>query len=139
LRLARINAAAAGVDVDTVHSDRVPSGCDLVIANPPYIMDESHRSYRDGGDLLGGSVALHWVRQTLHALEPGGAMLLYTGAAYTSGRSPAIDAIEGHCRAAGASFSAEEIDPDVFGEELEIPAYASVERLAAVGITIRSG
>ncbi|MGE0403972.1 MAG: SAM-dependent methyltransferase, partial [Kofleriaceae bacterium] len=30
----------------------------------------------------------------------------------------------------------EEIDPDVFGEELDTPAYRDVDRIAAVGATI---
>jgi hypothetical protein len=33
-------------------------------------------------------------------------------------------------------FVYEEIDPDVFGEELERPAYAHVDRIAAVGLTV---
>ena len=41
------------------------------------------------------------------------------------------------CRAAGASLTIEEIDPDVFGEELLEPGYNAVERVAAVGICIR--
>jgi hypothetical protein len=30
----------------------------------------------------------------------------------------------------------EEIDPDVFGEELDTPAYAAVERIAAVSLNV---
>jgi hypothetical protein len=33
-------------------------------------------------------------------------------------------------------WSYTEIDPDVFGEELEQTAYAHVERIAAVGLTV---
>ena len=35
----------------------------------------------------------------------------------------------------GAAFHYEELDPDVFGEELEKPGYAAVERIAAVVLT----
>jgi hypothetical protein len=31
----------------------------------------------------------------------------------------------------------EELDPDVFGDELDRPAYAAVERIAAVLVTAR--
>jgi hypothetical protein len=31
-----------------------------------------------------------------------------------------------------------EIDPDVFGEELDQPSYQNVERIAAIGALIRS-
>ena len=30
----------------------------------------------------------------------------------------------------------EELDPDIFGEELDLPAYRNVERMAAVGAVI---
>ena len=33
-------------------------------------------------------------------------------------------------------FDYEEIDPDVFGEELEHPPYDRVDRMAVVGVTI---
>ena len=133
---ARANAAAAGVDVDLVQSDRVPNGADLMIANPPYMMDARSRSYRDGGQLLGGTVALDWVRQALSTMAAGGKVLLYTGAAYVNGGSPLLAALEEECESAGAALVAEELDPDVFGEELDEPAYQRVERIAAVGITI---
>jgi hypothetical protein len=34
-----------------------------------------------------------------------------------------------------ANFGYEEIDPDVFGEELDRQAYADADRIAAVGLT----
>jgi hypothetical protein len=34
--------------------------------------------------------------------------------------------------------SFDQIDPDVFGEELLLDAYAQVERIAAMGIAVRS-
>ena len=39
-------------------------------------------------------------------------------------------------REKSAKVHYEEIDPDVFGEELENPAYAEVERIAAVVLTL---
>ena len=134
LRYAEVNAAAAGLDVKLVQSDKVPNGCDLLIANPPYMMDARARSYRDGGKLFGGALALDWVRQGLARLRPSGTFLLYTGAAYVDGRSPFLIALEGECRKARAQMCVEEIDPDVFGEELAEPNYREVERIAAVGI-----
>jgi len=136
LSLARANAAAGGVQVETLASDAIPKGASLVIANPPYMMDADARQYRDGGALLGGAVALDWCRQALEALAPGGTFLLYSGAAYVRGESPVIAAVEQLCGAAGASLAIEEIDPDIFGEELAQPAYAQVERIAAIGAVI---
>ena len=137
LRLARINAEAGGVAIETVVSSTIPAGADLVIADPPYIMDTEHRAYRDGGDLLGSQVALDWVRQALQALAPGGSMLLYTGASVVNGNAPLVDALREACAGAGADIQIEETDPDVFGEELDQPAYAKVERIAVICATIR--
>lgn len=136
LRYAKINAAAAGLTVEAAQSDRVPGNFDLLIGNAPYLMDERGRSYRDGGDLLGGAVSLDWVRQSLAKLRPARVILLYTAAAYVGGRAPLLIAIEEECRAARASLVVDEIDPDVFGEQLFEPGYEEVERLAAVGIKI---
>jgi len=137
LRFARINAAAAGVTVECRLASEMPGGIDLVVANPPYMIDPARRAYRDGGDLFGGAIALDWVRQALAALAPGGTMLLYTGAAFVNRRSPALEAVAAECAGQGASFACREIDPDVFGEELEKPGYEQVERIAAVGCVIR--
>ena len=133
LRLATINASAASVEAAAVQADRVPAGGDLVVANPPYMIDAAGRTYRDGGDLLGGAVALDWCRQ---ALACRATMLLYTGAAFAKGEAPLIKALRQMSRDAGASLEVEEIDPDVFGEELDGPAYAGVERIAAIGAVI---
>jgi methylase of polypeptide subunit release factors len=135
LRLSVINAANAGVAVEV--AEALPAGADLVIANPPYMMDRDKRAYRDGGDLLGGAVALNWVEQALAGMAAGGTMLLYTGAAFERGTAPLIDALTSACMRAGARLSIDEIDPDVFGEELDSPAYANVERIAAIGAVIR--
>lgn len=139
LRLASINAAAAGVAVETYRGREMPHGAYLVIANPPYMMDPERRAYRDGGDLLGGAVALNWTEQALSALAPGGTMLLYTGVALSGGEAPLLDALRDRCSRAGASLEWDEIDPDVFGEALSEPAYAEVERIAAVGAVINKG
>ena len=136
LRLARINADAARVAVQVCCAGNIPAGHDLIIANPPYMADERRRSYRDGGGLFGGERSLAWTREALEVLQPGGTMLLYTGAAVVNGSAPLLDAIQATCAGRGATCVVEEIDPDVFGEELERPAYAEVERIAAVGLRI---
>ena len=134
---AAINAAAAGAEVQCILSDRIPRDCDLVVANPPYLMDKAHRAYRDGGGLFGGEIAHGWVAQALASLVPGGTMLLYTGAAVVRGRAPLLHQVQELCAQAKASFDCEELDPDVFGEELLESGYEEVERIAAVGIAIR--
>jgi methylase of polypeptide subunit release factors len=136
LRYARINAEAAAVDAEFLESDQVPE-CDLLIGNAPYLMDDGGREYRHGGDLLGGAVSLDWIEQGLRKLRPGGTILLYSGAAYVDGRSPLLDAVEDACRAEDARLEVQELDPDVFGEQLLEPGYEDVERIAAVGLSIQ--
>jgi methylase of polypeptide subunit release factors len=135
-QLARVNARSAAVEAEILLSDQIPQGCDLVIANPPYMVDSVHRTYRDGGAIMGGQVAHEWACQALHHMVPGGTMLLYTGAAVISGQAPLVNEIESSCREAGATLQIEEIDPDVFGDELEKADYCQVERIAALGIRI---
>ena len=116
-RLARINAIAAGAEASVLVSDQIPRGCDLVIANPPYMMDISHRTYRDGGAMFGGELASRWAKEALESLGPAGTMLLYTGAAVRRGRLPLVECLQNLCTKADAT-----LDVDVFGEELENPA-----------------
>ncbi|RST32216.1 class I SAM-dependent methyltransferase [Sphingomonas ginkgonis] len=133
LQLASVNAEAAGVSVGMASTDRVLSGFDLIIANPPYIADSGARTYRNGGGLIGGALSLDWARHALNALTPGGTLLLYTGAAFVGGRAPLLDALA----PLGRNLTVDELDPDVFGEQLDEESYESVERIAAVGIVLR--
>jgi len=137
LSFAAANAAACGVHIDLLNGGHIPDGADLVIANPPYLMDQGHRSYRDGGTLLGGELSLDWARQALKRMSPGGVLLMYTGAAFMNGSAPLLDAIQALCLDATSSLQTCEIDPDVFGEELCSSMYGDVERIAAVGVRVQ--
>lgn len=140
LDFARVNAALAGADVEIVESD-VLSGIagtiDAVIANPPYLKDAARRTYRDGGGRLGEALSLRIVREALARLEPNGTLVLYTGAPVVDGEDVFRRAAEAACREADATFRYEELDPDVFGDELDEPAYRGVERIAAIGLVAR--
>ncbi len=137
LSLARVNAEIAGVSdrVELVQGDLfapVPGVIDLVIGNPPYLLDPGHRVYRDGGGELGIGLGVRIVREGLARLAPGGRLILYTGAPIVDGEDRVRTAIAPILEAGAARWSYEEIDPDVFGEELDTPAYAAVDRIAAV-------
>jgi SAM-dependent methyltransferase len=136
LRLAKANALAAGVAVELRQDDALPTGADVIVANPPFMFDAGQSSYRDAGELFCGEEALQWAHQALRKLAPGGRMLLYTGAAIVGGASPLVEAVRAACAEAGATIEVEEIDPDVFGEELDQQAYSEVERIAAIGAVI---
>lgn len=123
-----------------IHQADLLSGIDecpnAIIANPPYLADPFGRTYRDGSGKLGTGLALRILKESITFLAPGGQLLLYTG-------SPVIDGVDQFAadalplaHATGAKFHYEEIDPDVFGEELDSPQYVGVERIAAVILTL---
>lgn len=140
LRFARINAAHSGLELETVEAgnlDGVEGAVDLVIANPPFVVDPAGRLYRDGGDMHGARLSLDWALAAASRLEPGGAVLLYTGSAIVGGRDVLHEALSGRLPALGCTLRYSEIDPDIFGELLDEPGYEQVERIAAVGAVIR--
>jgi len=65
-------------------------------------------------------------------------MLLYTGVAIVGGHDHLRDALERDLPALGCTLRYRELDPDIFGEELEKPAYADVERIAAIGAVVEA-
>lgn len=138
LAFARANAQLAGLaDARLAQSDLFASldgRFDLVVANPPYLVDAGERAYRHGGGALGSSLSVRIVEESLTRLAPGGRLVLYTGAPIVEGRDPFLDQVAPVLERAGCPFSYREIDPDVFGEELEAPAYADAERIAAVAL-----
>lgn len=143
LALACANALAAGMEVRTVEGELadVDGDIDLIIANPPFIADSKGRDYRDGGDMLGAGVSLDWARQSLERLAEGGTMLLYTGSPIVGGEDALLNALAELAEEKDASLRYEEVDPDIFGEELDQRAYAEAgaERIAAVGAVLRRG
>lgn len=139
LRLARINAAAAKVKTETFECstlDAIEGELDIVTANPPYIIDPDCRLYRDGGAMHGGQVSLDMARMTLDRLAPGGRMILYTGSAIVGGEDALEQALSWEAHARDFDLRYREIDPDVFGEELETAVYSDVERIALVAAVI---
>lgn len=147
LRLTAVNAALAGAaNVEARHSDLlsgVDGKFDLIVANPPYLLDPCERAYRHGGGELGAGLSLAIVDAALTRLAPGGRLLLYTGVAIVGGQDPFLARVAPMLDRAGAAWRYEEIDPDVFGEELDEAEYRRVDRIAAVWLqvdsTVRAG
>ena len=136
LRLARANAALAGVSVRFCPSDLLGALAglfDLIVANPPYMADPAHRAYRDGGGALGADLSIRIVQTATERLARGGTLMLYTGAAILDGHDPFREAVVKLL--AGWRWRYREMDPDVFGEELDGGAYALADRIAAVSLT----
>ena len=140
LQYTKINAALAEADnVSVAHSnllDEIDGVFDLVVANPPYMIDGHRRAYRHGGDQFGTSLSLAMLDAALPRLAEGGTLLLYTGAPVVKGRDIFLHGVEQRLGKGALSWSYRELDPDVFGEEIGVGAYARVERIAAVGLTV---
>lgn len=138
---AQANALLAGLpQAHCVATDlyaRIDGAYDLIVANPPYLVDGAARAYRHGGGALGGELSERIVREGLDFLRPGGRLVLYTGAAMVRGRDPLGESLAALVRARGWPMAYAELDPDVFGEELDTPAYACAERIAAVGLVVQ--
>jgi len=136
LTLTGVNARLAGTpNVEARHSDLLKDldgEFDLVLSNPPYILDPARLRYRHGGDMRGAGMSLQIVDAALDRLRAGGTLLLYTGIAIVDGRDEFLDTIRPRLDAACSSWTYEELDPDIFGGQLDCEGYEEVERIAAV-------
>jgi precorrin-6B methylase 2 len=142
LRFARLNARHNGVAIETLEGsgvEPVDGDIDLAIANPPFIVDSSSRAYRDGGAMHGAELSLGWALDAAAKLAPGGRVLLYTGSAIIGGEDRLAAALAERLPALGCTLDYAELDPDIFGEQLDAPGYEDVERIAAVGAVIVRG
>jgi methylase of polypeptide subunit release factors len=133
---AAINAATSAQTVFSDVLDGIDGDADLIIANPPYLVDEEQRLYRHGGGELGIALAMRIAEQSLARLRPGGRLLLYSGTPILGGVDAFFDSVRRLMQPDGLQFVYEEIDPDVFGEELDRQAYALADRIAVFGLTV---
>ncbi len=139
LDTARFNAVAAQTsNVSFVQSnlfDNLSGDFDLIIANPPYLVDASQRAYRHGGGALGAGLSEAIVQGSIQRLSANGSLMLYTGVAICNGIDPfrqSAGAIIGN----DFKWIYEEIDPDIFSEELLQQSYVDCDRIAAVRLEI---
>ena len=140
LRLTRNNAALAGAEnLTACHSDLlndVEGEFDLILANPPYLVDPDERAYRHGGGPLGAGLSLAIFDSALERLAPCGTLLLYTGVAMVGNQDPFRREIEQRLEGRAFEWTYREVDPDVFGEELLDGAYIECDRIAAVVLEV---
>ncbi len=139
LAFSAVNASINGVEATIALSDvlqAVEGPADLIIANPPYLVDDDQRLYRHGGGKLGIEIAGRIVEQALGRLAKNGRLVIYTGTPIIAGADPFFQLVEPLLQLHAQYFVYEEIDPDVFGEELKRPIYANADRIAAVGLTV---
>jgi release factor glutamine methyltransferase len=134
-----VNAAINDVSAaKAVFSDAlagIEGAADIIVANPPYLVDQDRRLYRHGGGELGISLTVRIVEESLDRLKPCGRLILYSGTPIIGGNDPLFEGLRPVLQLNASHFSYEEIDPDVFGEELDRQAYAKADRIAAIGLT----
>jgi hypothetical protein len=138
LFLASVNAEHAGVEHRTVCATfpgDVEGSTDLMVTHPPFMIDSERRAYRDGGDLYGGRLLLEWAVAGADLLRPGGRFIMHTGASIVGSQDVLREALEPRVPA-GCSLDYHELDPDIFGNELDSSAYSDVDRIAAVAVII---
>jgi release factor glutamine methyltransferase len=140
LAFAAANASVAGISrVKCIQSDvlaSVTGDADVIVSNPPYLVDSHERLYRHGGKSFGAELSVRILKETLPRLRPGGQLILYTGTVFVDGADTFLQSASSHLRSEEFEFTYEEIDPDVFGEELDRRHYARAERIAAVGLVV---
>jgi methylase of polypeptide subunit release factors len=139
LRAGRVNAQAAGVTGIVPRRSNllreVEGRFDLIVSNPPFMIDRSGRTYRHGGGALGEGLSLAVVEAAAERLAPGGSLVLFTGSVIVGGADPFRAAALAACARAGLDTQYREFDPDAYGEELDDPAYAEADRIALVVLT----
>ncbi|MDT7934318.1 MAG: methyltransferase [Sphingomonadaceae bacterium] len=139
LHLAQANSLAAGLSARTVETsgaDGIDGAFDLVLLNPPFIADEHERAYRNGGGELGTALPLALSRAGMERLAPRGRLILYSGSPIVHGDDPFHARLAEAARESGCDLSYCELDPDIFGEELERSAYAEVDRIALIAAVL---
>lgn len=115
---------------------RVDGDFDLVVSNPPYLNDPLRRAYRHGGGAFGADLSLAILDEALPRLAPAGTLILYTGTAIVNGRDLFRADALARIRDADLTWSYDEIDSDVFGEELETDVYREADRIAVIVLTV---
>jgi len=141
LAVAQVNALSAGVTNARCRLadlfDGIDGAFDLIVANPPYLVDPLARAYRHGGGPLGAGLSIRIVKESLPRLSPSGSLVLYTGSAIVDGEDKFLASITQLLRNTGCIWDYREADPDVFGEEMSVGPYRHADRIAAVVLTVQ--
>jgi len=136
LELAMVNARLNGASNLALAQcdlfDGLQGDFDLVVSNPPFVVDPDARRYRHGGGELGAELSRRIAEQGLGRLRRGGSLMLYTGVALCGQRDHFLESLRPTLEAQCDTWTYEELDPDIFGGQLGEPGYEDVERIAAV-------
>lgn len=140
IKLSEVNARVNGFKrLELLKSnlfDEVTSSPRVVVCNPPFIVDPLKRDYRNGGGAYGTEFSVKVVEEFLNKMSSPSTLLLYTGTSIVKGEDVFHSAVLNLLKSKTPEWSYTEIDPDIFGEQLESTEYKDVERIAAVGLVI---
>ncbi|MGF6275681.1 methylase of polypeptide subunit release factors [Massilia sp. UYP11] len=128
----RLNGASNLALAQSDLFDGLQGDFDLVVSNPPFVVDPDARRYRHGGGERGAELSRRIVEQGLGRLRRGGSLMLYTGVALCGQHDHFLESLRPTLAAQCDTWTYEELDPDIFGGQLGEPGYEDVERIAAV-------
>jgi SAM-dependent methyltransferase len=139
LAFAKINETLNGIKESHIfESDflkNAPKKIDTLIANPPFVIDPKKLAYRNGGAQRGSEASLDIVIGAMNYLDCQ-TLALYTGTPIINGKDIFLSELV-KVITKDFSFTYEELDPDIFGEELKHKVYHDVDRIAAVGLVLK--
>jgi hypothetical protein len=137
-----INAEIAGIPIIVASGDAlaaVDGEFDLIIVNPAYLDDRSDCACDYSGSGIGSMRNMGIATEALARLAPGGHLLLYGSVAIIDGKDPFRAELLPRLAAARCDWSYAEIEPDVFGEDIDNPAQARNDRIAVIGVIAQRG
>jgi precorrin-6B methylase 2 len=136
LRLSEVNAALNGIgNIDVRQGsllEAIPEDLDLIVSNPPFMVDRLARRYCHGGGEWGLDLALQIAARSLAKLRGAGRLMLYTGAPVVDGADMFRRSLDPLIDPARHSMAYDEVEPDIYPEELLHPPYTRADRIAAV-------
>jgi precorrin-6B methylase 2 len=143
LWMAEVNARLNGVPSAEIRRsdilDSVSGPIDLIVSNPPFMVDRSDRLYRNGGGDWGMDLSCQVLAQSLAALDRGGRLMLFTGTPIVDGKDIFAGMIEDLIDRKVWSVSYAEVDPNIYPEELFQEPYSKADRIAAVFLVAAAG
>lgn len=143
LELTQVNATFAGAqNLQVMYSDilnDVDGQFDVITANPPFLVDKDLRAYRHGGGALGAELSFRMLQAAIPRLSAGGQFILYTGVAISDGQDifkQEVSTYLNNLHSLSLTCEYQELDPDIFGEELFNDVYATADRIAAISLIV---